>query len=157
MTGTFLSLKFFPRYFLWASFLGGFLGLEVSVFRLRLKFYEVFESFIIAALPWVGFVFLADSVVHSSLSSFLGFLVILILVFISYYLSAHYKNFGWYKSGKIGFAGMSTLGIVFAIRFILAIFHSTVLSFVGQIEVFISGVGMLVSFLLLLNLGRLKE
>jgi hypothetical protein len=152
-----LSFNLFPTYFLWAAFCGGVIGLLATVFRFKTKFYEIFEAFIVSLLPWLGFIFLFDSVIKSSLSSFLGFIVILILIFISYYLGAHYKNFNWYKSGKIGFSGLTTLALIFAIRFVLAIFAISVLSFVGKFEVLISGIGFLVCLLLIFDLNRINE
>jgi hypothetical protein len=153
--GFLVSLKFIPQAFLWLTLLGAMTGLGVAVFRLRVKFYETFEAFVISSLPWVGFVFLSDSVMHSSLSSFLAFIAILIFVFISYYLDAHYKNFAWYKSGKIGFAGIATLGLFFIVRSLLAIFGIVMISFVSlRIESVVSGAAAFVCFILLFNLSR---
>lgn len=155
--GVIFSYKFFSTYFLWATFIGGVLGLLATVLRFKAKFYEIFESFVVATLPWLGFIFLQDSAIHSSLSSFLGFIGILILIFVSYYLSSHYKNITWYKSGKIGFTGLTTLGLIFIIRFMLAIFGISMLSFVSKFEAVISGVGAVVCFSLLYYLARTKE
>lgn len=158
LTGFFVSLKFAPTAFIWLMFAGALVGLGLSVFRLRVKFYETFEALIISSFPWISFGFLLDSVTHSSLSSFLAFIAILVFVFISYYLDAHYKNFTWYKSGKIGFAGIVTLGLFFIVRSVLAIFGINMISFVSQRpEAIISGAAALICFALLFNLGRIKE
>ncbi len=151
-----VSLYFLKEYWLWFTFVGGIAGLLIAIYRLRTKFYEIFEAFVIAVLPWLSGIFLLDSAVHSSLSSFSGFLLILIVIFISYYLDAHYKAFSWYKSGKIGFSGLATLAIIFLIRFGLAIFGISVLSFVGKFEPLLSGIGLLSCLLLLVSLGRTK-
>lgn len=152
-----LSSKFFPSWFFWASFVGGSLGLSLAILRFKLKFYETLEAFIVASLPWLGLIFLGDSGAHSSLSSFLAFVTILIIVFIAYYFDTHYKRFTGYRSGKIGFTGLAIAVIFFFTRTAIAIAKVTMLSFVGQVEVAISGVTALVSFLLLFNLGRVKE
>jgi len=156
-TGGAVAAKFFPMWFFWTSITGGAVGLSFAILRFRVKFYETLEAFIIASLPWLGLLFLKDSVVRSSLSSFLAFIVILIMVFISYYLDTHYKRFIWYRSGKIGFAGLSVAVMFFLVRTAIAIFKVTMLSFVGSSEAVISGMMALVSFLLLFNLGRVKE
>ena len=122
-----------------------------------MRFYETFEALIISVLPWLGFIFLADSVARTVLGSFLAFIVILIMVFMAYWLDTHYKSFAWYKSGKIGFAGMATLGIIFLIRSLIAISGITMLSFVGKIDAILSGVLAFGCFLLLYNLGRITE
>ena len=154
---TAVASKFFPAWFFWASFIGGLTGLSLAILRFRVKFYETLEAFIISSLPWLGLVFLTDSAMRSSLSSFLAFAAILIMVFVSYYLDTHYKRFTWYVSGKIGFAGLAVAAIFFFVRTAIAIVKVPMLSFVGRSEAVISGVMVLVSFLLLVNLGRVKE
>jgi hypothetical protein len=149
-----LSVIFFPVCFFWLAFTGGVLGLVIAFFLLKVKFYETLEAFIIGFLPWLSLIFLQNSVETSSLSSFLGFLAILILTFVSYYFDTHYKKFNWYRSGRIGFAGLATAGLFFLTRLILAIFKVPVLSFVGRSEIVVSGILMITSFFLLFSLGR---
>jgi hypothetical protein len=158
LIGFLLSLKFIPTAFFWLMLTGAMFGLGFTIFRLKVKFYETFEALIISSFPWIGFTYLLDSVTHSSLSSFLAFVAILIFVFISYFLDTHYKNFTWYKSGKIGFAGIVTLSLFFIVRSVLAIFTINMLSFVGlKVEAVISGAAAFVCFVLLFNLARIKE
>ena len=155
--GKALSIWLLPDYFLWLGFIGGVLGLITTALKFRDHFYELFEGYVIAALPWLSFTFLFDSVKKSSFSSFVAFVVILILIFVAYFLSAHYKSFNWYKSGRIGFAGLVTMILIFVIRFILAIIAIDVLSFVGKFEVVMSGLGIAACFILLFDLARIKE
>lgn len=156
-TGVILSKSFSFNYFLWLGFVGGCVGLSATALKFKSKFYEIFESFVISTLPWLSFIFLFDSVINSSLSSFLGFITILLLILISYLLNAHYKNFSWYKSGKIGFTGISVLALIFLIRFVLAIIGISMLSFVGKFEGLLSVIGISVCFTLLFILARKKE
>lgn len=155
--GYFFSARFFPTWFFWTSFVGGLIGFQFALLRFKVKFYETLEAYIIASLPWLGLVFLIDSVTTSSLTSFLGFVGILIMVFLSYYLDTQYKKFSWYKSGRVGFAGLSISIIFFALRFLIAIFKVPMLSFAGSVEVFVSGIMMIVSTFLLFNLGKTKK
>jgi hypothetical protein len=155
--GSFLSSRLFPVWFFWASLLGGSVGLTLAIIKFKIKFYESLEAFIIASLPWLSLVFLANSVATSSLSSFLAFLAILFMVFLSYFLDTHYKSFTWYRSGKIGFAGIATASLVFLIRAILAIGGVSMLSFVGKSEAIISGVMAFCGFMLLYNLGKIEK
>jgi len=158
LIGFLFSLKFNQIGFFWPVFIGSCLGLGLALFGLKIKFYETFEAFIISTFPWMGFIFLLDSIKHSSLSSFLAFIAILIFVFISYYLDTHYKNFTWYKSGKIGFAGIVTLSIFFIARSALAIFGIHMISFVSlRIEAVVSAAAAFICFILLFNLARIKE
>ena len=151
------SARFFPVWFFWAEIAGGLIGLAFAILRFRVKFYETFEAFIIGSLPWLSLVFLKDSVVKSSLSSFLAFIFILIMVFVSYYFDVRYKGYRWYKSGKIGFAGLAVAALIFLTRSAIAIVKVPVLSFVGRSELVVSGIAALVSLLLLYNLGRTRQ
>jgi len=155
--GAFLSSRLFPVWFFWASLLGGSIGLTLAIIRFKIKFYESLEAFIIASLPWLSLVFLANSVATSSLSSFLAFLVILFMVFLSYFLDTHYKSFTWYRSGKIGFAGIATASLIFLLRAVLAIGRVSMLSFAGRFEAIISGVMAFCGFMLLYNLGKIEK
>lgn len=155
--GWIISLRFFPAWFFWTSFIGGTIGLTTACLLLKVKFYETFEAFVVSTLPGLSLIFLNDSVIKSSLSSFSAFLAILFLIFISYYFDTHYKKFSWYTSGRIGFAGIATAGLLFLTRSVIAILKVPVLSFVGRSEVVISGVLMIASFVLLYNLGRIKK
>lgn len=152
-----VAVKFFPEWFLWMEFFGAIVGLGLSYRFLRVRFYETLEAFVIASLPWVSLTLLKSSVVNSSLSSFIAFLVTLIMIFVYYFLDYHYKEFTWYKSGKIGFAGLSTLALVFVSRSLLALFGIHVLSFVSKFEGIISGAFAFICFLLIFNLGRVTE
>ena len=148
-----LSFYFLPAWFLWVSFAGSLLGLLFGIFTLRVRFYETLEALIISFLPWLSLLFLGDSVSNSSLSSFLAFVITLIMIFVSYWFSDHYKDFTWYKSGKIGFAGLATLALILVIRSVIAIFGIHVLSFVRQ-DAIVSGALAFISFLMIFNLGR---
>ena len=155
--GCAIASNFFPLWFFWASFFGGLVGFSFAILRFRVKFYETLEAFIIASLPWLGLIFLIDSVTRGSLNSFLAFAFMLILLFASYYFDTHYKRFSWYKSGRIGFAGLAVAIVFFLARSAIAITKVPVLSFVGLSEIVVSGVVVVVSFILLFYLGRIKR
>lgn len=133
------------------------LGLTFAAYNFRVRFYETLEAFSVSILPWVSFVFLKNSVTTSSLISFIAFLATLVFIFIFYYLDIHYKNFTWYKSGKIGFSGLATLGLIFAVRFALATTGITMISFLSRYESILSGIAAVVCTGLIFNLGRQKK
>lgn len=152
--GWILSFKFLNNWSFYLQMVGGLGSLGILVWRSRMKFYETFEASVIGILPWLAFSFMADSASHSSLSSFLGFLVILILILAFYLLDNHYREFSWYKSGKIGFSGLATLTLFFIIRSVLATMGITVLSFTGKYEAIVSGSLAFICLTTLFNLGR---
>lgn len=154
LLGGLIALKFFPGAFLWSELLGSLAGLGLAVYKFRIRFYESFEAVVVASLPWISFLFLKDSVTTSSFTSFMGFLSTLIIIFIYYFLDLHYKNFTWYKSGKIGFSGLAALSLIFITRAAIAIFTTGVLSFLDKYEAIVSGAAAFICFLLIFNLGR---
>lgn len=157
LIGWTVSFKLLPQAFLWTSFLGAILGLSLAVRTFKVRYYETLEALVIGSLPWVSLIFLKDSVLTSSLSSFAAFLITLVIIFLYYYFDQHYKSFSWYKSGKIGFSGLATLAIIFLIRAAISISQIPVISFLSKYEAVASGAAAFVSFLLIFNLGRKKE
>lgn len=155
--GLLVSKLFLPVWFFWISLAGSFLGMGLMIVKLKLRFYEIFESFILAVMPAISLMFFKDSIINSSLNSFLAFVGSLVLIFLAYYIDLNYKSFSWYKSGKIGFTGLSIAGVFFLIRTVIAIVGLNMLSCVGKIEALISGVVTVIIVGLLINLSRKKE
>lgn len=149
-----ISTKFLESWWFWLSFIGVALGLVLGVLKFKLRFFETFEAGVAATLPWLGIVFLLDSIEKSNLASFIGFIVIILLIALFYFLDAHYKKFTWYKSGRVGFTGLTTLGLLLLLRAAVAPIIPDVLSFSGKHEAIISGILAFVSFLLVFNLAR---
>ena len=152
-----VSLLFLPAWFFWISTLGALAAMLMMIFKFKLRFYETFEALILSGMPLISLMFFKDSMSSSSLNSFLAFVGSLILIFLSYWFDVNYRNFVWYKSGKIGFAGLTTAALFFLARTVIAINGLTMISFVGKIEAIISGAVVLVCIGLLINLGKEKE
>jgi len=155
--GLTISRLFFPTWFFWFAFLGSILGMFLMITKFKFRFYETIEALILSTIPLISLMFFKDSIVNSSLNSFLAFVTSLILIFLSYWFDINYKSFSWYKSGRIGFTGISIAIIFFITRTLVAIFKVSMVSFVGQIEIVTSGLMVLVGIGLLVNLGRQKE
>lgn len=151
---SFLSSKFFSTWWFWTDLAGIFLGFTLGILRFKFRFFESLEALIVGILPWLSLVFLADSIVNSSIVSLIGFIVILLVIVLYLFLDVHYKKFTWYKSGKVGFAGLTTLGVLFLIRAGIATSFPFVLSFLGSIDSIVSGMIAFTSFLLIFNLAR---
>ena len=152
-----VSSLFLPVWFFWISILGALAAMLMMIFKFKLRFYETFEALILSGMPLISLMFFKDSMNGSSLNSFLAFVGSLILIFLSYWFDVNYRNFVWYKSGKIGFAGLTTAALFFLARTVIAINGLTMISFVGKIEAIISGAVVLVCIGLLINLGKEKE
>lgn len=138
----------------WGSVLGFVVGLTLAVIKLNVRFFETFEAASIGLLYWLGLVFIFDSIKSQSTSSLISFGVTAGLIGLFYFLNRRYKKFTWYRSGKIGFSGLATVGVFFLLRSILAFFFPFVLTFVGRVDALISGSVSFILFLLLYSLAE---
>lgn len=118
-----------------------------SVRKQKMKFFECFEAYFIGFLPWITFLFLSDSVKYSSLSSFLSFWLALFSLFIYFFCKANYRSFTWYKSGRVGFAGVTSLIVFFVLRSVL-----NIVFFGVALDIFLSISASLLLFILMYNL-----
>jgi len=153
LLGYFVSLRVSPLSWFWIELVGITLGFGVGILRYKFRFFEVLEALTLGLLPWLGLFFLRDSIDSSSLASFLSFFAVTCLITLFAFLDSHYKNFSWYRSGRIGFSGLTTLGTLFLVRAAFASFFPFVISFVGY-EAILSGVAAFVFFLATFNLAR---
>jgi hypothetical protein len=149
-----ISRKFFFPWWFWSTLTGAVIGLSLGVWKYKLKYFETFEAASLGLFIWLSLYFLADAVTHSSLPSFIGFVVIVILVGLYHFFDNHYKSFIWYRSGKVGFSGLATSTVLFLIRTIVFLFLPNALSFVPKFEVYLSALASFLFAFLTYNLSR---
>lgn len=154
LAGSILSIKLLPDWWFWQVVIFSFSGLLIGVLRFKLRIYEVIEAYLIAILPWFSLFFLTNSILNSNLYSFFGFSFLTLLIGLYYFLDTHYKNFSWYRSGRVGFSGLSILGVFLLARALLAPISNVVLSLAGKTDSMISGVLAFIVFLLIYNLAK---
>ena len=152
--GLTVARLFYPSWFFWFSLLGCLIGMFMAVIKFKLRFFETLEAVIMAGMPFVSLLFFKDSVTNYSLNSFLAFVVSLILIFLAYWFDLRYKTFTWYKSGRIGFAGLAVSILFFISRTVIAILGITMISFVNKFEAIISGLVVLICAGLLIYLSK---
>ena len=104
----------------------------------------------------MSLIFLQDVIINRSWFSLSVFIFIIITITLYLFLSKQYKRFRWYKSGKVGFAGLTTLGFIFLVRGLTALWVPFMLSFVGVMDAFISVIISVVAFGMVYNLSRSK-
>jgi len=150
-----ISRFYFNGWWFWMAFTGSFIGVIAGIIKYRLRFFEVVEAFVIALLPWLGLTFLAlafNTEVKTVI--FTGIIVLLIIIF--GFLDSRYKTFTWYRSGRIGFSGLTVLGLFFLIRAAVAVFLPNMVSFVGREDSILSAVIAFLSFFGLFNISRVR-
>lgn len=149
---------YFPNNFwLWSDLTAATVVFLITIKRQKMKFFETFDAMIISLLPWIGFVYLSDAISKSSLTSFLAFWMTLVCIFIYFFTSSNYRSFIWYKSGRVGFAGVVTAVIYFLIRFVISFFYPNIISMSGKFEVYLSLSAALLFGVLLYNLFRKND
>ncbi len=152
---SFLASSFYlSNFWFWSVFAVFLIVLLFSVWRLKLRFFETYEAALISVLPWFSFIFLLDAMKTLSWFSFAGFIFIWLLILLYVFLNLNYKQFSWYKSGKVGFSGLSVTIVFFLSRFLVACFFPSVLSFAGGVDKVLSAAFAFLFFLLLLFLAR---
>ena len=146
--------RFFPQssvfshtgLWFWGAVVGLTIAFSISQKVFSFPFYETLEAAV------VGFLVAMPILSKEWLAS-----VLTLLVYI--YLKNKYKTFAWYKSGKVGFAGLSCLGIFFLIRALLALTGSSMLVFtgIGKVEVVVCAALAFLAFFAVYNLSETKS
>lgn len=148
-----LSKFLLPKWWFWFGFLGFLIGLMIGISRFKLRIYETFDAAIFSFLPSA----FAYSLYESTRSSdwyLLAHSVLFLVIFLLYlFFNRNYKKFSWYKSGRVGFAGLAAGGVYFLVRAAIAFKLSFMISFVGEFEPILSGVLAFLIFLLIFNLS----
>ena len=152
-----IANKFFLDYWFWINLTGIVLGFVISIIRQKMKFFESYDGLVIGLLPWFSFTFFAQAVHNSSLINFIGFWIILVLVFTFLFLDSQYRKYTWYKSGKVGFSSVVTSFLFFAIRSVLGIFFAGSASLLPNFESYLSGAFAFSFLLVLYRLASFKD
>lgn len=155
--GLLFSRFILQSYWYWICTVSVFIFYIVHITRQKIKFFESFEVLVISFLPWISFVFLSDAIKKSSLSSFLLFWVTLIAIFLYFLVNSQYRKFTWYKSGRVGLAGLVTGLFYFISRIVLFLIYPQSMSLVPNYEIYLSSTFALVFFLLTYKLFISKE
>lgn len=142
------------KWFFWMALGGSAAGMLLMINKFKLRFFETLEAFLLASLPLTALMFFADSVKNVSSTSFFAFIAVLVISFFAYWVDVHYKGFSWYKSGRIGFTGLSLAAVFFLTRTVVAILGFDVVSFVGIYERYVSGAFFIISLGTLIRLAN---
>lgn len=134
----------------WGAFIVGTICFRVF---LKTRFFETLEAAGIGFLFWFFALFLITSLKTPNIPSLLFACFSGALLPLFFFLDNQYKSFRWYKSGKVGFAGLVVLTLFFLGRSIVALINPSMLSFIGKADAIIS---IIVSFLFFLSLYNLS-
>lgn len=161
-----LSLLYFlnpQTFWFWPLILGIFLGVSLASKYYGFKFYEITESAISSLFILLIFIFFSFFIFTNNTLFFIpvGFVAIFLILYL--WMTKNYKKFTWYRSGRLGFAGLTSFAIFLISRSIVALTIPSVLSlvgvscssctFTGPADTLIAAV---VSFIVFLNLFNLS-
>ena len=97
---------------------------------------------------------LSETIVDYSVASMILIIGVAFFIALFLFFNIHYRRFTWYKSGKIGFTGLTVAGLFFLTRSLVAMSDLDVLSFAKDMEVVVSGVVSFACFIAVYNLSR---
>lgn len=152
--GIIVAVNFKPSWWFWSSLAGALLGLSLGVEKYKLRMFEALEASINGALILYASYFLFDFVRSLNILALYGHLGMLVLIGLYEFLNIHYKNFSWYASGRVGFSGLTVIGLFFILRAIVATFIPDTPSLIGNSDVILSGIFAFISFISVYNLSR---
>lgn len=134
----------------WGALVGVVTGFALAIYKFRIRFFETLEALTIGGLFWFFYLLISQA----ALLYALAVLVVIILFFV---FEKRYKTFAWYKSGKVGFAGLATLALFFIIRGGASLIYPEMFSFIGKIDAIVSAVLAFIFFATVYNLGEKYE
>ncbi len=137
----------------WGAFGGFFLVFSILVRRAHMRYWEVFQNAFLGILLAL-FVFLVFLVPSMGMSAI--YLVVLVIISLATFLliQKNYRRFAWYRSGRVGVAGIIAAAVFFMGRAVIAAMGLPMLSLAGSIDVVASS---LVAFLLFFNAYNISQ
>lgn len=154
LVGIIVSSSFYPLAWFWIVLIGVSLGLVVGIFKYKLRPLETIEASVISLLPWLGIFYFTSFLLTQKIVTLMIGVIIIFLIGLFVWLDRNYKSFSWYKSGRIGFSGLTILGVFFLIKAVVAAFVPDMLSFIGKYEIYLSAFVAFICFFVVYNLAR---
>jgi hypothetical protein len=151
--GFIISHLYFPAYWFWCSLIGSISGLLIGRYRLRMKFFETLEAWIIGSLSIFLIYNIYDITGEPSLDRVIGMIAVILLIVLFFYINKRYKKYVWYRSGKVGFSGLLVAGLYFVFRASFSVF-SGIMNKSAIPDAIASSIVAFVSFLTLYNLAK---
>jgi hypothetical protein len=152
--GLLISVRFFPNWWFWLAFLSSTVALIIAVIKFNLRILEATEAWVVANLVLFGLAVLVDYIQNPTLFSGIGTFLVLVLFISYFFIDKHYKSFRWYKSGRVGFSGLTILAVFFLTRAVVAVAFTDMLFCMWKIDSVMSGVVAFVCFLVIFSLAK---
>ena len=138
----------------WTGLVGFFVGSYFSYRKFNIKFYEGFEAGGVGLVLTLFYLNLFYGLIYSHIWDLFAAFVLLLLFVVFYFFESRYRQFSWYRSGRVGFSGFAIFIVYFLFRVISNFFEPTAFSLVGRVDIVLSA---LLAFLLMFSLYNLGE
>jgi hypothetical protein len=136
----------------------GLMGYVVMTIILARKFEFRIVEIIEASTPGYFVIYLAILFYGLSNSGGLATIILLavtfLLLILFFVLKRNYKRFTWYKSGRLGFASLISIGLLFLVRAITSVVAPDVVSHIGVVGFIPSAILSFFSFFTVYNLSN---
>jgi len=155
-SGYLISFYYFDWLRFWLPLTGAIIGLVLGILKYKLKTFEVLEAAVLGLLSIFALILLGELALTRDMLYLFSFVVLVLLIVLFHLLDRYYKGFTWYKSGRIGFSGLTVTGVFFVIYAIVAMTLSSMISFVGNKDALVSLILAGVSFSIVFKLAKQK-
>lgn len=133
-------------FWFWGAFLGWIASIVLFTSFYKMRIFETLEGFLVGFL-WLSFIFFLINLKIEAI-------IFIIFLLFYYLLDNKYKFFSWYKSGRVGFSGLSILGIFFIARSLISFVWPYYYSYSGKIDPVLSSAVAFLCFFSLYNLSK---
>lgn len=141
----------------WMSLLAVSIAFVIGILKFKFKFYEALEATFLGLFSTLMPTELMFYLFTKNRLFIIQATVILFFIIIYFILNSHYKKITWYRSGRVGFASLLTLGLFFLTRSIIAIYSPNMLFLAGKVEIVFSAAVAFLIFFALYNLSTLNK
>jgi hypothetical protein len=138
----------------WGAVIGVSIFFIIVVSRFKMRFFELLETMGVSFLPWFSILLVIEAIKTTQIYVYFFVLLPVFTYLLFVFLETRYKKFTWYKSGRVGFSGLTALAIFFLLRAPIAIVLPDMVSFIGKVDAIASAV---VAFLLFFTVYNLSE
>jgi len=141
----------------WMSLIAISIAFVIGILKFKFKFYEALEATTLGLFTTLIPIELMFFLFTKNKLFLLQSALILFFSLIYLILNAHYKKITWYRSGRVGFSSLLTLGLFFLTRSIIAIYSPNMLFLLGKVEIVFSAATAFLIFFALYNLSTLNK
>lgn len=118
------------------------------------RFFELLEAATPGYLFFLSTMYLRGVINNGESWNYALLVISLVVLLLFFVIKKHYKKFNWYKSGRLGFASMFSLGTIFFARSVSEVVAEGAISNIGVVGFIPSAILSFLAFFSLYNLNE---